>query len=72
MQTIAEECKILDLYPKEPWEFGYDGKKHLSVAVILNTGGESLEQLAYFPVRGELTPPEIPPPPTFQLNGEDG
>jgi len=70
VQTIAQECKILDLYPKEPLEIGFDGKKHLSVAVILNTGGESLEQLSYFPTRGQFTEPEISPPPRFQLNGK--
>jgi hypothetical protein len=55
IQTISEECKILDLYPHEPLELDFDGKKHISVAVILNTGGETLEQLSYFPTRGELT-----------------
>lgn len=71
VQTIVEECKVLDLYPNEPSELGTEGNKRVSIAVMLNTGGKTLEELAYFPVRGELINPQISPPP-FQLNGKDG
>jgi hypothetical protein len=71
IDTLREECKVLGLIVDEPMEISFNGRKHVSVAVILNTGGESLEQLAYFPVRGELTDPKIVEPRVkFEDNGD--
>jgi len=74
IQSIIEECKILGLYPKDPLEWGFTGEamtKSVSVAIVLNTGGKSVEQFANFPVRGQLRAPENVKPPDISPNGKD-
>jgi hypothetical protein len=74
VQTIIEECRLLGLYPKDPLELGVAGDgmtKSVSVAIVLNTGGKSIEQFANFPVRGQLRSPETIKPPDISVNGED-
>jgi hypothetical protein len=74
MRSILEECRVLGLFPKEPFEFGTTPgePKRVSIAIVLNTGGKSIEQFANFPVRGQLRSPEIIKPPDISLNSEDG
>jgi len=71
LDCLDMEARVFGLYTKEPIEIV--GKKQINVAFIVDTKGKPIEEVANFPVKGEIRPPELKPPDDgFDgTNGED-
>jgi hypothetical protein len=59
LDCLDMEARVFGLYTKEPIEIV--GKKQINVAFIVDTKGKPLSEVANFPVKGEIHPPELKP-----------
>jgi hypothetical protein len=60
LECLDMEARVFGLYTKEPIEFV--GQKQINVAFIVDTKGKSLSEVANFPIKGDIHPPELKPP----------